>query len=56
MSAEFAARFPVLVHTAQAAALPSILRRGLISAETLCRLFGLAEADRRTVRRNTRPR
>ncbi len=54
MSEDFAARFPILFHTTPAAALPSILRHGLVSAETLCRLFGLAEADQHAVLRKNR--
>lgn len=46
MSEDFAARFPVLFHTTQAAALPSILRHGLLSAEALCRLFGVGDDER----------
>jgi len=45
MTVGFAARFPVLFHVTRVAAVPSIRRHGLLSAEALCRLFGLAEAD-----------
>ncbi|WP_114376919.1 DUF7002 family protein [Elioraea thermophila] len=54
MSADFAARFPILFHAAPAAALPSIRRHGLLSAEALCRLFDLPEAERNLLLRRNR--
>ncbi len=46
MSEAFARRFPLLFHVTGEAALPLIRRHGLLCAEALCDLFGVAPAAR----------